>query len=89
LAAPSKILFTGQRIHPDGSVWCPVCDSTVQPNSTGWFDRFQKQYGEKGAYVHFKCLSEQRKQEIEDSMANKRVQLNAEGVSQAGETAEN
>lgn len=60
--------YTGQPMTVTEEVTCAKCgDGLVGLRSTGWFDNYvDKLEYPKGAYVHYKCLSQTRLQEIKD-----------------------
>lgn len=62
---------TGQKIT-DGTVICPVCKEKTGLRNGGatglaYFDRFR---GKKGQYVHYRCLSQARLDEILQTLQN-------------------
>ena len=60
----SETAWTGQPMTKDEYVLCPVCqdqESLIGLRGSAWFDHYNQQ-----RYVHFGCLSEQRKRELAD-----------------------
>lgn len=63
--------FTGQPFIGDPvkeNVECAVCKESINLRSDAWFDKFNKTYEPSGCYVHYHCLSPQRKAEIKLEM---------------------
>lgn len=58
--------FTGQTLNNDGTVACTRCGLSTHPNGEAYFDRYQPHILKPtvGTYVHFDCLSDQRRDEI-------------------------
>lgn len=65
--------FTGQVLNADRSVNCTRCGLPTYPNSTAYFDRYQPHPDKPtvGTYVHFDCLSDQRRIEVEREVARR------------------
>lgn len=64
-----ELIFTGQEIvsyeHGKTMVDCPVCGEKTGTNADAYFDSYQDEnLFPAGAYVHFKCLSKKRKDQI-------------------------
>lgn len=59
--------FTGQTLNADGSIACTRCGLPTYPNGAAYFDRYQPHPDKPtaGTYVHFDCLSDQRRAEVE------------------------
>jgi hypothetical protein len=51
-------IFTGQIMDENENVVCPKCNKLVNVRS-GWIDPYNK-----NKYVHYKCLSNERMNEI-------------------------
>jgi len=61
---PVRVSYFGQPEDIKERVVCPVCGGLTNLRFTAWFDSYNHTYGPKGCYVHYKCLSEERKSEI-------------------------
>lgn len=71
MSNPIEMTFTGQKVekvsHGTEMVVCAKCgdeDDLIGVRTDGWFDRHVIFGENKGAYVHYHCLSERRKAEI-------------------------
>ncbi len=67
-----QLTFTGQAIvkivHGQEFIKCQTCNDAanlIGMRSTAWFDPY---VNIDGAYVHFKCLSVKRKDEIKNDV---------------------
>ena len=61
--------FTGQPVTKEGYVECPKCRELCNPSVTAYFDLYCEEAKDKypeGVYVHQECLSQTRKDQIED-----------------------
>lgn len=64
--------FTGQPFigNPDDeNVECAACKGRINLRYGAWFDRYNQTYDPSGCYVHYKCISAARKQELELEIA--------------------
>ncbi len=69
----SEVCYTGQPMTQNEEVLCPVCkdhSSLLHLRYNAWYDVYCSEPRIKpqipGVYVHFNCLSEQRKQELRE-----------------------
>jgi len=68
-------IFTGQILDcRTEKIVCPVCGEEVSIRCA-WLDPYRKE-SRLGAYVHFECLSEQRKNEIKNLSSVREVICN-------------
>lgn len=57
--------FTGQDVIGDTEdVMCSKCEERINLRNNAWFDAFNDPHNKGGSYVHYKCLSQQRLDEI-------------------------
>ena len=68
-------IFTGQMLNCNTEkIVCPVCGEE-ESIRCAWLDPYRKE-SRLGAYVHFECLSEQRKNELENPSFAREVVCN-------------
>lgn len=65
LASLTRTEWTGQLSNDKEEVLCNACkDGLVNLRWAAWFDPYLPFGQSRGSYVHYGCLSEQRKAEI-------------------------